>query len=168
RNFQESLQKALRGLETDRDGFNEILDLKAENTAEVLRRELSLPGSDRLWYVGDAFRYGMGFDEVQQLTHIDPWFLIQIQELVEIENQLKERSLNDIDEAEMRALKRKGFADSRLAKLLHKTEKQFRSHRHALGVRPVYKRVDTCAAEFSTSTAYMYSTYDEECEANPT
>ena len=168
RNFQESLQKALRGLETDRDGFNEILDLKAENTAEVLRRELSLPGSDRLWYVGDAFRYGMGFGEVQQLTHIDPWFLIQIQELVEIENQLKERSLNDIDEAEMRALKRKGFADSRLAKLLHKTEKQFRSHRHALGVRPVYKRVDTCAAEFSTSTAYMYSTYDEECEANPT
>ncbi|AFI85678.1 carbamoyl-phosphate synthase large subunit [Methylophaga nitratireducenticrescens] len=168
RNFQESLQKALRGLETDRDGFNEILDLKAENTAEVLRRELSLPGSDRLWYVGDAFRYGMSFDEVQQLTHIDPWFLIQIQELVEIEHQLKERSLNDIDEAEMRALKRKGFADSRLAKLLHKTEKQFRSHRHALGVRPVYKRVDTCAAEFSTSTAYMYSTYDEECEANPT
>jgi len=168
RNFQESLQKALRGLETDRDGFNEILDLKAENTAEVLRRELNLPGSDRLWYVGDAFRYGMSFDEVQQLTHIDPWFLIQIQELVEIENQLKERSLNDIDEAEMRALKRKGFADSRLAKLLHKTEKQFRSHRHALGVRPVYKRVDTCAAEFSTSTAYMYSTYDEECEANPT
>ena len=168
RNFQESLQKALRGLETDREGFNEILDLKAENTAEVLRRELSLPGSDRLWYVGDAFRYGMSFDEIQQLTHIDPWFLIQIQELVEIENQLKERSLNDIDEAEMRALKRKGFADSRLAKLLHKTEKQFRSHRHALGVRPVYKRVDTCAAEFSTSTAYMYSTYDEECEANPT
>lgn len=168
RNFQESLQKALRGLETDREGFNEILDLKAENTAEVLRRELSLPGSDRLWYVGDAFRYGMSFDEIQQLTHIDPWFLIQIQELVEIENQLKERSLNDIDEDEMRALKRKGFADSRLAKLLHKTEKQFRSHRHALGVRPVYKRVDTCAAEFSTSTAYMYSTYDEECEANPT
>lgn len=168
RNFQESLQKALRGLETDREGFNEILDLKAENTAEVLRRELSLPGSDRLWYVGDAFRYGMSFDEIQQLTHIDPWFLIQIQELVEIENQLKERSLNDIDEAEMRALKRKGFADSRLAKLLHKTEKQFRSHRHSLGVRPVYKRVDTCAAEFSTSTAYMYSTYDEECEANPT
>ena len=168
RNFQESLQKALRGLETDREGFNEILDLKAENTAEVLRRELSLPGSDRLWYVGDAFRYGMSFDEIQQLTHIDPWFLIQIQELVEIENQLKERSLNDIDEAEMRALKRKGFADSRLAKLLHKTEKQFRSHRHALGVRPVYKRVDTCAAEFSTSTAYIYSTYDEECEANPT
>ncbi|THK42480.1 carbamoyl-phosphate synthase large subunit [Methylophaga sp. SB9B] len=168
RNFQESLQKALRGLEIDRDGFNEILDLKAENTAEVLRRELNLPGSDRLWYVGDAFRFGMSFEEIQQLTHIDPWFLIQIQELVEIENQLKERSLNDIDEAEMRALKRKGFADSRLAKLLHKTEKQFRSHRHAMGVRPVYKRVDTCAAEFSTSTAYMYSTYDEECEANPT
>ena len=167
RNFQESLQKALRGLEIDRDGLNEILDLKAENTAEVLRRELSLPGSERLWYVGDAFRYGMSFDEVQQLTHIDPWFLIQIQELVEIENQLKERSLNDIDEAEMRALKRKGFSDSRLAKLLHKTEKQVRSHRHRLGVRPIYKRVDTCAAEFATSTAYLYSSYDEECEANP-
>lgn len=168
RNFQESLQKALRGLEIDRDGLNEILDLKAENTAEVLRRELSLPGSERLWYVGDAFRYGMSFDEIQQLTYIDPWFLIQIQELVELENQLKERSLNDIDEAEMRALKRKGFSDSRLAKLLHKTEKQVRSHRHGLGVRPVYKRVDTCAAEFATSTAYLYSSYDEECEANPT
>lgn len=168
RNFQESLQKALRGLEIDRDGLTEILDLKAENTAEVLRRELSLPGSDRLWYVADAFRYGMTFDEIQQLTHIDPWFLIQIQELVDIENRLKERSLNDIDETEMRALKRKGFSDSRLARLLHKTEKQLRSHRHALGIRPVYKRVDTCAAEFATSTAYMYSTYDEECEANPT
>lgn len=89
RNFQESLQKALRGLEIDRDGLTEILDLKAENTAEVLRRELSLPGSDRLWYVADAFRYGMTFDEIQQLTHIDPWFLIQIQELVDIGKPLK-------------------------------------------------------------------------------
>lgn len=167
RNFQESLQKALRGLEIDRDGFNEILDLKDDNVEATLRRELSLPGSDRLWYVADALRFGMSFDEVQQLTHIDPWFLIQIQEIVGIENQLKERSLSDIDAVELRRLKGKGFSDSRLAKLLHKTEKQVRSHRHQQGVRPVYKRVDTCAAEFSTTTAYMYSSYDEECEANP-
>ncbi|MCX4188732.1 carbamoyl-phosphate synthase large subunit [Methylophaga sp. OBS3] len=167
RNFQESLQKALRGLEIDRDGLTEILDLKADNIAEVLRRELSLPGSDRLWYVADALRFGMSFEEVQQLTHIDPWFLIQIKEIVDIENQLKERSLSDIDAVELRKLKGKGFSDSRLAKLLHKTEKQVRSYRHDLGVRPVYKRVDTCAAEFSTTTAYMYSSYDDECEANP-
>ncbi|AFJ02372.1 Carbamoyl-phosphate synthase large chain [Methylophaga frappieri] len=167
RNFQESLQKALRGLEIDRDGFTDILDLKDPNIAETLRRELSLPGSDRIWYVADALRYGMSFDEVQQLTHIDPWFLIQIQEIIEIENSLKERSLNEIEALEMRQLKAKGFSDSRLAKLLHKTEKQLRSYRHQLGVRPVYKRVDTCAAEFATTTAYMYSSYDEECEANP-
>lgn len=167
RNFQESLQKALRGLEIDRDGLTEVMDLADENAAETLRRELRLPGSDRLWYVADALRFGMSFDEVQQLTHIDPWFLIQIEELVTIENELKERSLSDIDAVEMRKLKQKGFSDSRLARLLHKTEKQVRSHRHALNVRPVYKRVDTCAAEFSTTTAYMYSTYDQECEANP-
>ncbi len=167
RNFQESLQKALRGLEIDRDGLSEILDLKDENAEATLRRELSLPGSDRLWYVADAFRYGMSFDEIQQLSQIDPWFLIQVQEIVDIENQLKERSLSDIDAVELRRLKGKGFADSRLAKLLHKTEKQVRSYRHQAGVRPVYKRVDTCAAEFSTSTAYMYSSYDDECESNP-
>ncbi|MDX1574006.1 MAG: carbamoyl-phosphate synthase large subunit, partial [Methylophaga sp.] len=167
RNFQESLQKALRGLEIDRDGLSEILDLKDENVEATLRRELSLPGSDRLWYVADAFRYGMSFDEIQQLSQIDPWFLIQVQEIIDIENQLKERSLNDIDAVELRRLKGKGFSDSRLAKLLHKTEKQVRNYRHQAGVRPVYKRVDTCAAEFSTSTAYMYSSYDEECESNP-
>ncbi|MDT8310579.1 MAG: carbamoyl-phosphate synthase large subunit [Methylophaga sp.] len=167
RNFQESLQKALRGLEIDRDGLTEILDLKDENVEATLRRELSLPGSDRLWYVADAFRYRMSFDEIQQLSQIDPWFLIQIQEIVDIENQLKELSLNDIDAVELRRLKGKGFADSRLAKLLHKTEKQVRSYRHQVDVRPVYKRVDTCAAEFSTSTAYMYSSYDDECESNP-
>lgn len=167
RNFQESLQKALRGLEIDRDGLTEILDLKDENAEATLRRELSLPGSDRLWYLADAFRYGMSFDEIYQLSQIDPWFLIQVQEIIDIENQLKERSLNDIDAAELRRLKGKGFSDSRLAKLLHKTEKQVRSYRHELGVRPVYKRVDTCAAEFSTSTAYMYSSYDDECESNP-
>lgn len=167
RNFQESLQKALRGLETDRNGLDEFLDLSGENVEETLRRELSLPGSDRLWYVADAFRYGLSFEEVQRLTHIDPWFLIQVQEIVEIENQLRERSLNDLDKDELRKIKRKGFSDARLAKLLHKTEKQVRQYRHELGLRPVYKRVDTCAAEFATSTAYMYSSYDEVCESNP-
>jgi carbamoyl-phosphate synthase large subunit len=164
--FQESLQKALRGLEIDKDGLNEVLEPNAENVEATLRRELSLPGSDRLWYVADAFRHGFSFEEVQQLTHIDPWFLVQIQEIVEIEQDLKERSLNDLDQNEMFRLKRKGFADSRLAKLLQKTEKQVREYRQEMQVRPVYKRVDTCAAEFSTSTAYMYSSYDIECEAD--
>ncbi|MBE0439920.1 MAG: carbamoyl-phosphate synthase large subunit [Gammaproteobacteria bacterium] len=168
RSFQESLQKALRGLEIDRDGLTEITDLTADDVAETLRRELRLPGSDRLWYVADAFRYGFSYDEIQQLTHIDPWFLVQVQEIVEIENSLKDKSLAELDESALRALKRKGFSDSRLAKLLQKTEKQVRKHRHDLNVRPVYKRVDTCAAEFSSDTAYMYSTYDQECEANPT
>jgi carbamoyl-phosphate synthase large subunit len=168
RSFQESLQKALRGLETDRDGLTEITDLSADDVAETLRRELRLPGSDRLWYVADAFRYGFSYDEIQSLTQIDPWFLVQVQEIVDIENSLKEKSLSELDESALRALKRKGFSDSRLAKLLQKTEKQVRKHRHDLGVRPVYKRVDTCAAEFSSDTAYMYSTYDQECEANPT
>ena len=168
RSFQESLQKALRGLEIDRDGLTEITDLAAEDVAETLRRELRLPGSDRLWYVADAFRYGFTYDEIQNLTRIDPWFLVQVQELIELENQLKEKSLADIDKAELYALKRKGFSDSRMAKLLQKTEKQVREYRHGLDIRPVYKRVDTCAAEFSSDTAYMYSTYDQECEANPT
>ncbi|NOQ93361.1 MAG: carbamoyl-phosphate synthase large subunit, partial [Methylophaga sp.] len=168
RNFQESLQKALRGLEIDRDGLTEITDLTADDVADTLRRELRLPGSDRLWYVADAFRYGFSYDEIQQLTKIDPWFLVQVQEIVDIENDLKDHSLASIDELEMLRLKRKGFSDSRMAKLLQKTEKQVRQHRYDLNVRPVYKRVDTCAAEFSSDTAYMYSTYDQECEANPT
>ncbi|HEC75493.1 MAG TPA: carbamoyl-phosphate synthase large subunit, partial [Methylophaga aminisulfidivorans] len=168
RNFQESLQKALRGLEIDRDGLTEVMDLTEENAAETLRRELSLPGSDRLWYVADALRFGFNFEEVQRLTHIDPWFLLQIEELVTLENGLKERSMSDIEQTEMFALKRKGFSDSRLAKLLQKTEKQVREYRQSMQIRPVYKRVDTCAAEFASSTAYMYSTYDMECEAAPT
>jgi carbamoyl-phosphate synthase large subunit len=168
RSFQESLQKALRGLEIDRDGLTEIIDLGAPDVADTLRRELRLPGSDRLWYVADAFRYGFSYDEIQQLTKIDPWFLVQVQELIEIENGLKEQSLAAIDTLTMRGLKRKGFSDSRMAKLLQKTEKQVRKHRHGLNVRPVYKRVDTCAAEFASDTAYMYSTYEQECEAKPT
>jgi carbamoyl-phosphate synthase large subunit len=168
RNFQESMQKALRGLEIDRDGLTEVLDLSRDDADAVLRKELSLPGSDRLWYVADALRFGFSFDEVQQLTHIDPWFLIQIKELIDIEDVLKQKSLSDLDAAQMKALKGKGFSDSRLAKLLQKTEKQVREHRHSLNVCPVYKRVDTCAAEFASSTAYMYSSYDMQCEANPT
>ncbi|MGY8865785.1 MAG: carbamoyl-phosphate synthase large subunit, partial [Methylophagaceae bacterium] len=168
RNFQESLQKALRGLEIDRDGLTEITDLEGDDTAEMLRRELRLPGSDRLWYLADAFRYGFSFNEIQSLSYIDPWFLIQVEELVAIENDLKDQSLAELNITQMRAMKRKGFSDSRLATLLQKTEKQVREHRHALGVRPVYKRVDTCAAEFASSTAYLYSTYEQECESNPT
>ncbi len=168
RNFQESLQKALRGLEIDRDGLTEITDLTATDVASTLRRELRLPGSDRIWYVADAFRYGFTYDEIQQLTNIDPWFLVQVQELVDIENNLRNQSLTSLDKREMHYLKQKGFADSRLAALLQKTEEQVRGHRHHLNVRPVYKRVDTCAAEFAATTAYMYSTYDDECEANPT
>jgi carbamoyl-phosphate synthase large subunit len=168
RNFQESLQKALRGLEIDRDGLSEITDLNAPDVADTLRKELRIPGSDRLWYVADAFRYGFSYDEIQQLTKIDPWFLVQVQELIDIENGLKDQSLASMDEMQMRALKRKGFSDSRMAKLLQKTEKQVRKHRHDLDVRPVYKRVDTCAAEFASDTAYMYSTYEQECESNPT
>jgi len=168
RSFQESLQKALRGLEIDRDGLTEITDLAADDVDETLRRELRLPGSDRLWYVADALRHGFSFDEVQKLTHIDPWFLVQVEELVNIENGLKDKSLSEINAKEMFTLKQKGFSDSRLAKLLQKTEKQLRSHRHNLEVRPVYKRVDTCAAEFASDTAYMYSTYDQECESEPT
>ena len=167
RSFQESLQKALRGLEIDRDGLTEVLDLTADNAEEILRKELRLPGSDRLWYVADAFRYGFSFEEVQRLSHIEPWFLVQVEELVKLENELKEKSLSDLDTPQMLALKRKGFSDSRLAKLLQKTEKQVREHRHRLDVRPVYKRVDTCAAEFASPTAYLYSTYEFECEADP-
>ena len=126
-----------------------------------------MPGSDRLWYVADAFRYGFTFDEIQSLSHIDPWFLIQVEELVTLENDLRDRSLAELDTSEMRRLKRKGFSDSRLATLLQKTEKQVREHRHDLAVRHVYKRVDTCAAEFASSTAYMYSSYEQECEASP-
>ena len=120
RNFQESLQKALRGLEIDRDGLTEITDLEGDDTAEMLRRELRLPGSDRLWYLADAFRYGFSFNEIQSLSYIDPWFLIQVEELVAIENDLKDQSLAELNITQMRAMKRKGFSDSRLATLLQK------------------------------------------------
>lgn len=167
RTQQESLQKALRGLETGVDGFDEILDLTRDDAMEILRRELTVPGADRIWYIGDAFRAGLSVDDIFKLTSIDPWFLVQIEELISLEAEVKAQGMQAMDKHRLRALKRKGFADRRLAKLLGVGETEFRRHRHAAGVRPVYKRVDTCAAEFATNTAYMYSTYEEECEARP-
>ncbi len=163
RTFQESFQKALRGLEVGVDGMNQ-----RTTDREELERELGEPGPGRIWYVGDAFENGFTLDEVHALTHIDPWFLAQIQDIVEVEMQLDDMKLNDLNGPTLRELKRKGFSDRRLAKLLKTSESQVRSRRHLLGIRPVYKRVDTCAAEFASSTAYMYSTYEEECEAHPT
>ena len=163
RTFQESFQKALRGLEVGVDGMNEkTVD------RELLKRELGEPGPERIWYVGDAFAQGWTVQEVFDITRIDPWFLVQIEEIVKIELQLERTSLDALDAETLRGLKQKGFSDRRLAKLLKSTEGNVRSKRHQLGIRPVYKRVDTCAAEFESHTAYMYSSYDEECEAAPT
>ncbi|SBT09785.1 carbamoyl-phosphate synthase, large subunit [Candidatus Propionivibrio aalborgensis] len=162
RTFQESFQKALRGLEVGVDGMNQ-----RTTDREELERELGEPGPERIWYVGDAFENGFTLDEVHTLTHIDPWFLAQIEDIVRIEMELDDMAFEEIDAGALRELKRKGFSDRRLAKLLKSTEALVRARRHSLGIRPVYKRVDTCAAEFSTSTAYMYSTYEEECESKP-
>ncbi|MBT8128700.1 MAG: carbamoyl-phosphate synthase large subunit, partial [Gammaproteobacteria bacterium] len=166
RTFQESLQKALRGLEVDIDGLTEILepDLSEDAAESLLRKELSLPGADRLLYLADALRRGMSLERAFELTKIDPWFLVQVQELINIEQSLAGKDLQTLDFEAMRELKRKGFSDSRLACCLGCSQQDVRTHRHALGIRPVYKRVDTCAAEFATSTAYMYSTYEDECE----
>lgn len=162
RTFQEALQKALRGLETGKDGLNEISTDRA-----TIHHEISEPGPDRLWYLADAFRLGYTVKEAHRATKIDPWFLVQVKELVDIENRLKEYSLPELSKEEMLFLKKKGFSDRRIAKLLNVKEDQVRARRHELGIRPVYKRVDTCAGEFPTDTAYMYSTYEEESEVNP-
>ncbi|MDZ7925585.1 MAG: carbamoyl-phosphate synthase large subunit [Marinagarivorans sp.] len=167
RNFQESLQKALRGLEVGACGLNPRVDLNDETALQEIRQDLATPGAHRIWYVGDAFRAGMSAEEVFNMSKIDPWFLAQIEELILIEKDLSSKPISTIDAAAMFQLKRKGFADKRLGQLLAVSEKAVRDHRHKLGIHPVYKRVDTCAAEFSTSTAYMYSTYDEECESQP-
>jgi carbamoyl-phosphate synthase large subunit len=148
-------------------GFESKVDLADPESPARIRRELTTPGAERIWYVGDAFRSGMTIDDVFQASKIDPWFLAQIEDLITTEAQLKSKPLSGIDASVMFELKRKGFSDKRLSDLLAVTEKTVRDHRHKLGVRPVYKRVDTCAAEFSTSTAYMYSSYDEECESQP-
>ena len=170
RTFQESFQKALRGLEVGVDGMNE----KTQDR-EVLEKELGEPGPERIWYVGDAFAMGLSVDEVFELTKIDRWFLVQIEQIVKSELDIDklaaekgEGALAALDADTLRILKQKGFSDRRLAKLLKTTEKAVRDQRRTLNVRPVYKRVDTCAAEFATNTAYLYSTYEEECEAEPT
>ena len=167
RNFQESLQKALRALEINIYGLEPRIDLSDENAHDVLRRELGSTHYQRLWVIADAFRFGMRIEEIQAATHIDPWFLVQIQELVQIEEDLKGRELSSLTKMEFFNLKRKGFADRRLAQILQITEDEVRKARHDLGVRPVYKRIDTCAAEFATDTAYLYSTYEVENEARP-
>ena len=167
RTFQESLQKALRGLETGMDGLDEVFDLSVDDARAELRKELGISRPERLWLVADGFRAGMTLAELAEITAIDPWFLVQIGDLVTQEAGLSNVQLDSIDATQLFELKRKGFSDRRLAKLLHTSEDAVRSHRQALKVRPVYKRVDTCAAEFATSTAYMYSTYEEECEAEP-
>jgi carbamoyl-phosphate synthase large subunit len=168
RTFQESLQKALRGLETGKDGLNPgPLDLADPDVIADLKRELREPRPDRLFHVADAFRAGLSLEEIFTLTHIDRWFLDQIAELIEIEAQVKAGGLAALDGARLFALKRKGFSDARLAALLGTDEAAVRKLRHAFKVHPVYKRVDSCAAEFATTTTYLYSTYEEECEANP-
>jgi carbamoyl-phosphate synthase large subunit len=163
RNFQESLQKALRGLEVGVDGFN----LKTVDMDKI-EDELAYPRAERLWYVADAFGVGMSLEDVHRCTKIDRWFLAEIEDLVKTELEVEKKTLAEFGAEELRALKRKGFSDRRLAYLWKTSEHEVRKKRHALGVRPVYKRVDTCAAEFATKTAYMYSTYDEEDEAEPT
>ena len=169
RTFQESLQKALRGLETGLDGLSPVTTLPlGEEAAATLAHNLRMPGPDRLLQTADAFRAGWTFDRVHELTRIDPWFLAQIEEIVTLEVEVAKGALADLDATRLRQLKRHGFSDSRLAKLVGVTESVIRARRQSFGVRPVYKRVDTCAAEFSTSTAYLYSTYEEECEAEPT
>jgi len=162
RTFQESFQKALRGLDVGADGLR-----RSGTGRAVIEQELAAPGPERIWYVGDAFAQGFTQEEVCRLSHIDPWFVSQIHDLVEVELWIETQTLDQLDEPVLRKLKQQGFGDRRLATLLGTNEDAVRERRHALGVRPVYKRVDTCAGEFATSTAYLYSTYDEECEANP-
>ncbi|MFP5374878.1 MAG: carbamoyl-phosphate synthase large subunit [Gammaproteobacteria bacterium] len=169
RTFAESLQKALRGLETGKAGLDPTgLDLHGEEDLARLRRELKEPGPDRIFHIADAFRAGMSVAEVHALSFVDPWFLDRIEELVDAEREVAEAGLDAIDAGRMRRLKRMGFSDARLAQLAGTGESAVRALRRAFGVRPVYKRVDSCAAEFATSTAYMYSTYEDECESAPT
>jgi carbamoyl-phosphate synthase large subunit len=167
RTFRESLQKALRGLETGLDGLNERIADSSEESLERIRRELRVPRSERVLYVAEAFRHGMDLAEVAGLSHIDPWFLAQIGDLVREEQDLRKIGLASLPDDRLRELKRLGFADSRLAHLLGCSEAEVRARRHQSGIRPVFKRVDSCAAEFASATAYLYSTYEEECEAAP-
>ncbi|NQZ22711.1 MAG: carbamoyl-phosphate synthase large subunit [Colwellia sp.] len=168
RNQQESLQKALRGLEVGVNGFDSMVDVTQPGAKTKIMHELQEAGADRIWYIGDAFRLGLTVDDIYRLTMIDRWFLIQIEDIILEEAKVIEGGLKILTPEYLRQLKRKGFADSRLADLIGIAEAEVRKKRHNADIYPVYKRVDTCAAEFSSDTAYMYSTYDEECEANPT
>ncbi|OOF22291.1 carbamoyl phosphate synthase large subunit [Salinivibrio sp. IB574] len=168
RNQQESLQKALRGLEVGASGFDEMVNLDDDDALTRIRHELKEPGAERIWYIADAFRAGMSVDGVFNLTNIDRWFLVQIEDIVKQEQQVREHGFAGLNETALRQLKRKGFADARLAKLLGVSEIEVRKLRDKFSINPVYKRVDTCAAEFASDTAYMYSSYDEECESQPT
>jgi carbamoyl-phosphate synthase large subunit len=165
RTFQESLQKALRGLEIGISGLDEIVDLNADDAKEKMQREMRHPGPDRLLYVADAFRSGMSLVEIYEVCKIDPWFLAQIEDLIITEQSLATKTLSTLKDGELYKLKRKGFSDIRIAKLLDASETEVRNVRHKQNIRPVYKRIDSCAAEFSSDTAYLYSTYEEECEA---
>ena len=167
RTFQESMQKALRGLEVGVAGFDPVLDLDDENSSAVLRNQLAVAGPDRIWYLADGFRQGMSVEEIFAITKIDHWFLVQIEDIIKDEMSLQGTALADLTKQALYRLKRKGFADRRLADILGCSETQMREVRYGFDLHPVYKRVDTCAAEFSTDTAYMYSTYEEECEARP-
>lgn len=166
RTFQESLQKALRGLEAGIHGLNEIVDLTADNVQDTIQRELSHPGAKRLWYVADAFRSGMSIDYIYETSKIDTWFLAQIEDLIMCEKSLVTKPLSTLKPEELYRLKQQGFSDARLAKLLDTKESEVRNVRLKHNIRPVFKRVDSCAAEFSSDIAYLYSTYEEECEAN--
>src|SRR5690606_25894117 len=168
RTFQESMQKALRGLEIGKSGLDPTgLDLADEGGMATLRREVKEAGPERIFYLADAFRAGMSVEDVHALSFVDPWFLDQIEELVALEGDVAAAGIDALDARRLRALKRKGFSDARLARLVGTGESAVRALRKAFGVRPVYKRVDSCAAEFATTTAYMYSTYEDECEAHP-
>lgn len=166
--FSESLQKALRGLEIDKSGLNSMLDLSVEGSKQRIKNELITAKAERIFYLADAFRLDMSVDEVFELCKIDPWFLTQIQTLVRLEKALSGKTITDLDEIELRQLKKKGFSDTRLGELLSCSEQAVQARRKALNIIPVFKRVDSCAAEFDTQTAYLYSTYQQVCEANPT
>ena len=166
RNFQESFQKAIRGLEIDRHGLDEIFNQETQDDSD-LEKELATPSPDRIWYLADAIRYGFELEDIYNLTKIDPWYISQIQDLIREEENLKTFTLGHIDKETLFLAKQKGFSDKRISKLLNTSEKEVREKRKEFDIKPVYKRVDTCAAEFKSSTAYMYSTYEEECESNP-
>ena len=168
RTFQESLQKAMRSLEIGSYGFEPQLEgLSGEARSQRLMQALRVPKADRIWYIGQAFREGLTVEQVHEATGIEPWFLAEIEDLMATEARVAETNVNSLSADEVFQWKRKGFSDVRLSQLLDVSEDEFREKRHSLEVRPVYKRVDSCAAEFATATAYMYSSYDQECEAEP-